>query len=458
MLRVSTFIFRIMRKLSLLILFLIAVNSIARAQGCSNDFLGTKTLYQQSAQAYTSAPAGYMPVFINHVGRHGARHLTKTVESTLAYQLLFKADSAGQLSADGFKLKQMVLALQKAENGNTKSISAEGKMELEGIGERMAKNYGNVFASGAALNVRITKEARTKQSADAFVQGLNKRLPQPVMADPHNDDINLRFYDLSPAYKKFENDIDDSDTKTSFDRQLHLETINNDVASKFFKPEFLNKLDDKQKGKFVSDLFGFTTIVYSLQNEVSKAGLTMQDVDFKSFFTCEQLAALAMLDSADEYLKKGPGVDNEGIQVRVAIPLLVDFIKSADDFIKTGKYSAELRFAHAETIAPFAALLQIEGADKPSTNIKQIDKVWQASKIIPLSSNIQWIFYKKKGSGDYLVKILLNEKEARISALSTVKNSSYYQWKMLRSFYLKKLSMLHVSLTDDMNTYLADLK
>jgi hypothetical protein len=183
----------------------------------------------------------------------------------------------------------------------------------------------------------------------------------------------------------------------------------------------------------------------------------MKDVDFKSFFTCDQLTALSISDSADEYLKKGPGADNNGIQVRVAVPLLVDFIKSADDFIRSGKYNAELRFAHAETIAPFAALLQIAGADKSGTNLSQISKVWQASKVIPLSSNIQWIFYKKNGSEEYLVKILLNEKESSITGLVPVRKS-YYKWKDMRAFYMKKLASFHIMLTDDMNAYLADLK
>jgi len=446
-----------MKKILLLVLFLIVANATVFAQGCGDDFLGTKTLYKNPAQKNIPVPAGYTSVFINHVGRHGARHLTKTVESTFAYNLLFQADSAGQLSGDGLKLKEMVLALQKAEDGNTKSVSGEGRLELEGIGERMEKNYSGIFASGATLNIRITKEARTKQSADAFLQGLNKNISPPLSADYHIDDTNLRFYDLSPGYKKFEDAIDSNEPKMSFDKQLHLNGINNAFSSRFFKPEFLNKLNASQKGKFVSDLFGFATIVYSLQAEISKAGLSMKDVDFKSFFTCDQLTALSISDSADEYLKKGPGADNNGIQVRVAVPLLVDFIKSADDFIRSGKYNAELRFAHAETIAPFAALLQIAGADKSGTNLSQISKVWQASKVIPLSSNIQWIFYKKNGSEEYLVKILLNEKESSITGLVPVRKS-YYKWKDMRAFYMKKLASFHIMLTDDMNAYLADLK
>jgi hypothetical protein len=441
----------------LLLLYFACGTLIATAQYCNGDFLGTKTLYKKPVQPLTAPPTGYTPVFINHVGRHGARHLTRDVASSFAFSLLMKADSAGQLTAQGLNLRHMILALQKAEKGNTKSISAEGKNELEGIGARLYENYPTVFKGSPNVDVRITKEVRTKQSADAFLAGLNKNLKTPVAPEEKVDDVNLRFYDLSPAYKKFEDGVDESEPKLSFNRQLGLGEINKTVSDKFFKPEFLNGLSGSQEDKFVSDILGFATIVYSLEFEIKQAGLTAKDVDFKSFFTCAQLQALSELDSADDYLKKGPGTNNEGIQVKVAVPLLVDFIKTTDEFIKTGKYHARLRFAHAETIAPFAALLQIQGAYETGESINYITKIWQASKVIPLSANIQWVFYKKKGFAGCLVKALLNEKEVNITGLRPQQNH-YYSWDALRAFYMKKLARLNVSLNDDMNDYLANLK
>jgi multiple inositol-polyphosphate phosphatase/2,3-bisphosphoglycerate 3-phosphatase len=120
-----------MKKISLLILFLVCESFSASAQDCDDNFLGTKTLYKNPDQKNTSVPAGFSPVFMNHVARHGARHLTKSVESYFAYRLLLKADSAGQLSADGLKLKQMVLALQKAENNNAKAFLQKGSQNLK---------------------------------------------------------------------------------------------------------------------------------------------------------------------------------------------------------------------------------------------------------------------------------------------------------------------------------------
>jgi len=450
-----------MKKALLIIFLFLCIDAIlcvsVNAQNCNADFLGTKTLYKSGKQKYTPAPAGYTPVFINHVGRHGARHLTKDVKTTSAYSLLIKADSLNALTEKGKQLKQMVIALQMVEKGNTKNISAEGRDELQGLGQRMHDNYNEVFKGGANLNVTVTKEVRTEQSANAFLQGLNKRLKDSAIVKRSNDDVHLRFYDLSPAYKSFENDVDENEPKLSLERAANIDGINNAVAARFFSADFLSKVDDKAKAKFVSDVFGFATIVYSLNAEIKQSGFTPANLDFKSFFTCDELTKLGTLDSIDENLKKGPGTDNNGIQVRVAVPLLVDFINSADDFIKSKKVTAQLRFAHAETIAPFAALLQIADADKANKRPEKLNENWKASKVIPLSANIQWIFYKKKGSGNYLVKVLLNEKEEHITGLSN-NSFPYYKWTSLRSLYLSKLTKSGVKLTDDMSAYLTNLK
>jgi multiple inositol-polyphosphate phosphatase / 2,3-bisphosphoglycerate 3-phosphatase len=442
-----------------ILLFLVLSSLIysASAQNCADEFLGTKTLYKDAIKKYTPAPAGYSPVFINHVGRHGARHLTKDVKTTFAYTLLLAADSVGDLTEKGKSLKQMVLALQKVEKGNTKSISAEGATELKGIGERMYTNYPGVFKGRPNLNIAITKEIRTKQSADAFLQGLNARLKDTAATNEYNNDTDLRFYDLSAAYKSFEKSAGNSNIKLSLEKAEHFNEINNAVISRFFKPTLLDKLNDDDRKKFVSDVFGFATIVYSLNAEKKHAGFTPENLDFKSFFTCDELEKLSILDSADEYLKKGPGTDLNGIQVRVAVPLLVNFINTADEFVKTGKFNAQLRFAHAETISPFAALLQISTADKATNDFSKLNTVWKSSAIIPLSANIQWIFYKKKGTAEYLVKVLLNEKEISITGLKA-RSLSYYKWNDLRDFYITKLIKLNVKLTDNMELYLANLK
>jgi multiple inositol-polyphosphate phosphatase/2,3-bisphosphoglycerate 3-phosphatase len=446
-----------MKKLLLLsTLFASCYCFTASAQNCTDDFLGTKTLYKNPAVKYTPVPAGYKPVFINHVGRHGARHLTKDVSTYFAYKLLMHMDSIHALTAQGEKLWQMVTALDRVEHGNTKSISIEGSLELKGLGERLYTHNSNVFKGPQHFNVTFTKEVRTKQSADAFLTGLKTKLKDSAVINEANDDVNLRFYDLSPVYKKFEEDGPWLKYSLALEKSVHLESLDNEIAGKLFAASYLKTISTEDRKQFVNDIFGFTTIAYSVMEEAKQTGLQPSALNFKQFFTCPQIDVLSKIDLADDYYKKGPGIDNNGIQVRIAAPLLADFIKTSDGFIKSGGITAQLRFAHAETISPIAALMEISTANKTSRDIDEMGKLWQASKVIPLSSNIQWVFYKKSGSDKYLVKILLNEKEAHITGMKST--GVYYNWDELRTFYMKKLKLLNVGLDDDMKAYLTNVK
>lgn len=446
-----------MKKLLLLLtLFINYYSFTASAQNCTDDFLGTKTLYKTPGVKYTSVPAGYKPVFINYVGRHGARHLTKDVSTYFAYKLLMHADSIHTLTAVGEKLWQTVIALDKVEHGNTKSISIEGGLELKGIGERMYARNSNVFKGPQHFNVTFTKEVRTKQSADAFLTGLKPKLKDSAVINEANDDTNLRFYDFSPAYKKFEEDGPWSKYNLALEKAVKLESVDDEITRNLFTASYLKTISTEDRTQFVNDIFGFTTIAYSVMEEANKTGLPPSALNFKQFFTCTHIDALQKIDLADDYYKKGPGIDNNGIQVRIAAPLLADFIKTSDAFIKSGGITAQLRFAHAETISPISALMEISTANKASRDINAMSKLWQASEVIPLSSNVQWVFYKKGGSYKYLVKILLNEKEAHITGMRTT--GVYYNWDELRAFYMKKLKLLNLGLDDDMKAYLTNVK
>lgn len=430
---------------------------IGRAQKCNYNYLGTKTLYAATNGSGKKAPGGYQPVFINHVGRHGARHLTKEVNTSFAYQLIMKADSANGLTTNGKKLKQMIVALDKVERGQVKSISVEGKEELEGIGSRMVKWYPQVFNGEVKLKVGITKEVRTKQSADAFLTGLKNGIKQEPKIKEYNDDTDLRFYDASPAYLAFEeNGAWQADMQLLEKKIKHIQ-LYHDLAGNWLNKTFLKNLKTAEEEKLVSDVFGFATIVPSLKAEVLKAGIKPAEVNFESLMSCSDLISLSRVDVLEDYLKKGPGRDNNGIQVRIAVPLLVNFINTTDAFIKNAPVNAELRFAHAETISPFATLLGISNADKVARDMTNVGETWWSSKVIPLSANIQWVFYRKDGGNDLLVKVLLNEHEAKITGMDN-HSYPYYSWSALRAFYVAKLNKLNVGLNDDMVKYLKEVK
>jgi hypothetical protein len=438
-------------------LLLFTQSIVFAQQPCKEPFLGSKTLYTPQQQTYTPPPAGFEPVFINHVGRHGSRHLTKDVNTTYLYQLIVKADSLNALSADGKKLREKVLILEKVEKKNFKSISYQGQAEQRGLANRMYTNYSTVFNQPKPVfNISYTKEIRTLQTSDAFLAELKTKINEPSVTKKVNDTI-LRFYDLSPAYLAFKENGSWEQPIEEFKKSLHYSEITRQIANRFFIPSFISKLDEEDIDKLVSDLFGFITISFSIQKEIIENGYTNAAIHMQSLLTCEELAVLGKVDNAEEFMIKGPGIDINGIQVKIALPLLANFINTTDDYIKTKAINAQFRFSHAETIAPFAALLNFTTASATSNNANQVDKVWNAEKIIPLSSNIEWILYLGKDGKTYLVKFLLNEKEMAVNGLKT-KTFPYYNWEDVRSFYIKKMESFQAGINTDYPEYLKNLQ
>ncbi|GAB2837366.1 histidine phosphatase family protein [Ferruginibacter profundus] len=426
----------------------------------AQPFLGSKTLYQSQQLKYTPPPAGYMPVFINHAGRHGSRHLTKPVESTTVYQLLVQADHLNQLTAAGKLLKKKVLLLKNVEDPNLKHISIRGKEEQRGLADRAFANYKNVFTTARpAIHFAYTSEIRTQQTADAYLNELKTKLKRPVTIDSQENNTMLRFYDnLSPYYEAYKQTGKWLKSIAQLKNTVKYNDLADSVTRLFFTASFWQDSVAKKKDKFTTDLFGFITIFYSIQAEIIEAGYKPVDVFMEKFLQQQQLSTLGILDNAEEYFEKGPGYSLDSIQVKIAMPLLADFINTADDYIKNKTVNAQLRFCHAETIAPYASLLGLTGANKVANNPTGIHAAWKSEKIIPLSSNIQWVFYKKKGSEDYLVKFLLNEKEvaADVEGLATT-IFPYYYWKDVRRCYLAKMAKNNAYPDTDWIQYLKNL-
>jgi multiple inositol-polyphosphate phosphatase/2,3-bisphosphoglycerate 3-phosphatase len=386
-----------MKRVSIIFCFLGFIPFISTAQSCKENFLGSKTLYQSQQQKYSAVPKGYQPVFINHVGRHGARHLTKDVNTSFIYQLLMQADSVDGLTTTGKLLKEKVLKLEKIEKKDFKSITARGKEEQQGLADRMYANNSNVFSEvKPIINVAYTKEIRTLQTSDAFLTELKTKIKEPSVTQQIND-TTLRFYDLSPAYTAFKDNGNWMQYLQQLKDSLQYNELASQIAQQFFAPSFFKSLNEKSKDKFTTDLYGFITIFYSIQKEVIAAGYKSADVDMQPFLSCQQLAVLGNIDNAEDFLEKGPATDADGIQIKIAVPLLVDFIKTTDEYIKTKAVNTQLRFSHAETISPYATLLGFASAVESTKNTTSIITKWRADKVIPLSSNIQWILYQKKG-------------------------------------------------------------
>ena len=93
----------------------------------------------------------------------------------------------------------------------------------------------------------------------------------------------------------------------------------------------------------------------------------------------------------------------------------------------------------AAVILPLVCLLEINNFGLATGDLGVLGrKGWATYKVIPMSANLQFVFYRENPNDkDVLFKVLLNENEVRLPLKSI--DAPYYHWRDFREYYLKKL-------------------
>jgi hypothetical protein len=240
-----------------------------------------------------------------------------------------------------------------------------------------------------------------------------------------------------------------------------------EALSALFAPAFLDKLDsgavrfaNTGGGKFTSD-DGKLTITVSgdgksvIKNSVEAAAMLYElyintpsmkteiPVDFNRYIQPDVARQLEQITDGQNFFLQGPGtVESKGVSVEIARHLLDDFFNEVDRIAKGDRSrAATLRFAHAETIIPFVAILGIKGYDVPlpvSVPYSHSSSTWRGKEVAPMAANIQWDVLANN-ENRLVVRMLHNEKEtdfkpqcdtARLSPAS-----KYYDYAGLRRCY-----------------------
>ncbi|HVU95169.1 MAG TPA: histidine-type phosphatase [Puia sp.] len=440
-----------MRKFKWVLVFVFAA-WVQRTAVSPPLFLGTKTPYEAPVGRSTTAPAGYRPVFVNYVGRHGARHLTKAGADIGTLRVLDEAAGKQGLTPLGYRMRAAVKRLCLIEKGQYENITLLGAAEQRAIAQRMRGRYPGVF-QGRGLDVVMTYKIRTKQSADAFLQGLGGYHGTVRMSRlPDSLDAVLRFYDLSPAYLKYKKGDVVKKGMDSVDRDARTAAVAAAVSERIFTPGYLKGRTAAEAMTFSDDLYDLFSVQFSMPGEIRERGWSADSVDLSLAFSREDLVWDDFRNGAQDFLEKGPARDPLGIQVKVAAPLLVDFVRTTDEFVAAEGKDAVLRFTHAEAISPFASLLGIPEASVAAPGIARYHDHWRAERIIPLSANIQWIIYSN--GEDVRVKLLLNEREVELP----IGGGPYYPWKELRGYCIERLKAVQAGMQGDMVGWLKELK
>lgn len=396
----------------------------SQANAIMEDMCGTYKLYPIPEKEVTMPPLGYEPVFINHVGRHGSRYPVSEESLKLIQEELNKQKSFDNLNADGEKLLININHIIDRCQNNWGGLSSIGAEEQRGIAQRFKAAYGqDLFRK---VRCWIDPQKRCVESYESFFKGLSEVLPfQPVIDETkmvrQNNILNFFVYNQSyDKYKKSGNWI--SEYKLYESEQL--EKIN--LLNRYVK-------DTKEVNVHIQQSFDLALFnVWAIAPNISLPYSERPEL------ASDEIYHFWLVQNARQYLEKGPSPIAGGIQQNISIPLLKQFIDTSEENLKTKNYGGFFRFAHAETIIPFAALLKIPEASEATSVTSDIAEVWKDYIVSPMAANIIWVFYQNK-KGNVLIKMLLNEKEVEFPIPTD--NFPFYEWPKVRRYYQDMYSL-----------------
>ena len=426
------------------------------AQASSPGVYSTKTPYHPQARPsdYQPPPPGYTPVFTQMLARHGARALTSATDIDNVKQLLNLAAAAGALSPAGKQLLQQVESLERAnESVGYGNLSGLGKLEHQQLAARLLQRLPALFQqaakSGRHIRIVTSGKGRAVDSARNFTASLGSHDPAltPLIDPPAVDTTLLYFFDLNKAYQDWEahdptlqaklKQIEYSDRSHREARAMLQPLVNAAFFAKLAAGQLPFK--DPKTGNPVTR--NEVDLAESLDNLYQAApGLSQEGTwQFTRFVPAAAAEWFAYVSDAEEFYEKGPSFAGSTITFSMAQVLQDDFFHVAEaNCSPSAPLAADFRFAHAETIMPFAALMQFPGSDRPvpatSTYTWQ-NNPWRGAEVSPYAANIQWNSYSN-GHG-CLITVLYNEKQTRFKAgcHSISPQSRYYDLAELKRCY-----------------------
>lgn len=385
--------------------------------------------YYYSKKKLTPPPAGYEPFYISHYGRHGSRYV---IETEWPYgeldSILTVAEKENVLTPYGRRLRKKFNKACADALGKAELLTPLGGRQHEGIARRMYHNFPEVFGPGAYVDARSSVFNRCKVSMDHFCDELLRQNPRLnlhratravdmyIVAHP-DDSLRPTPEQLACAARVYAwcNQMYDS---------VH-------IGRKLFSDAGFLKRHNVREGRVAEDFYHVACNMLCLPE---------LHLSFKHLFTKREWFTMWQARNMMWAVWAGyiPGV----------LPyyesdyyLLDNIIKWSDDVIRSGRRGASLRFGHDSYLLPLAYIMRLKGCyeyrDMP---LGEWYKQFAHYRIAPMAGNIQLIFYRKTGSDDILVKILLQEAEQALPIPTDC--APYYHWRDVKALWQKSLENL----------------
>lgn len=420
-------------KKNLLLVFALMLNLTISAQQARKDFKQDITMsgsnyvaYPGPQKALTPAPEGYEPFYISHYGRHGSRYLIGTSDYDRPYNILKKAKDQGVLTAKGEEVMEKVRRIKEEAWRRDGELTLRGAEQHKGIAKRMYERFPEVFAGNVRIDAKSTTVIRCILSMENALQQLKAMNPSlDIRHDASEHDMwYMNFDDKELFAKRMPKEVKDAYNAFS-DRHLNYEK----TMRKLFTGESYWR-DSIDASWLCDNLFKLASNMQSTE--------LRKEISLYELFDEDQIYDMWQRNNAWWYINFGPSPLNGGTQPFSQRNLLNMIIHEADSCLQLQHPGVTLRYGHDTMVMPLVCLLDINGYGKQIADLEQLDnEEWYNYRIFPMACNLQFVFYRKQGSGDIIFKLLHNEDEVAIPVKTDI--APYYHWNDFKEYCKKKL-------------------
>ena len=425
-----------MNKLRICLLCLLAFGLRAQAQTSREELLshmdltaGNYANYPVPTALPTPAPDGYEPFYISHYGRHGARYMTSDKHYRRLRHQLDTARSLGLLTDYGRDVRHRIKDAAADAKDRAGELTALGARQHRAIARRMYDNYPSLMSRPLSVFANSSDSKRVMLSMANFVmelKSLNPSMQFTMDASQHD----LYYIKANKSIVVPENDTEDALYSKLSKFKKKMLSGKAQMEAIFKDPERAATFIDPYT--FADDLYNVAADMYCLP----ELGIKFDDV-----FGEEGMIDGFRAYNASWCLWEGlmPGAEPSYYRI---YPLLQNFLDEADEVIASGECGLRLRFGHDSVVLPFSYALGFREAINGTDDMENLHRQFSIIRLIPMAANIQWVFFRKEGSDDILVKFLMNENETSIPIDTDC--YPFYHWSDVERYYRDMIESAHL--------------
>ena len=413
-----------MRKIFVSIFALLAIFAASAADPMATSYTWAECRGSLNPYPAEINPAVYpdslIPVFINHVGRHGSRYPASAANCNKLAAWLSRADSIGTITPAGRRLRQLNDIIINRSKGQWGALDSLGMAEQRGIASRMFRTFPTLFRK-QKVNAISSYAPRCVMSMYEFthqLDRLNNHVEIRTSAGRQNSPL-MRPFDLDKAYIEWRGEKAWEEPYN----MLYETAVPTAPARRFINDPGM----ESSKAREIS------LLAYTVLRGIPAMG---RSIDLTKFFCIEELNSMWSVENLRHYLRYT--ATTLSTPAELAAQLVLDLIETTDA-AAAGNTPATvmLRFGHAETLMPLLSLLRLRGCYYMTNYFDTVGLHWKGFDIVPMAANLRMVLFRSK-KGALYVRFDLNEKPVPLLPNS---DAVYTPWPVARDFMTRCLPL-----------------